>query len=59
MKVHQAEPYIEHRWKREDGLWVTQDLRGMESVLRLWSLDLEIVFEAIYEGVDFDISPET
>lgn len=46
--VHQDTPYIEH-WIRESGAkWTMWDIRGIESVLRLESLGIEIPFREIY-----------
>jgi len=40
--------------KNEQGKWVLTEYEAEDSVLRLNTIDLEISFADIYEGVDFD-----
>jgi len=46
--VHQDRPYIEHWIRKSDAAWTVLDIRGIESILRVESLGIEIPFAAIY-----------
>lgn len=52
VNVHQSQPAVEHHTRQSDGSWVTRDFAGMEAILRLEAIGLEIPFAQIYEGVD-------
>jgi Uma2 family endonuclease len=53
LAVHQDRPLIEHHFRRPDGLWLTRDVAGLDSVLRLESIEFEIPLRAIYDSIVF------
>jgi len=54
LMVWQERPRIEHFARSGDGNWGYQMLEGLEAVLVINHLDIEIPFALIYDGVAFD-----
>lgn len=50
--IDQSAPYIEH-YRRDGHFWILETLEGMEAILRLRSLDLEISFADIYRQIEW------
>lgn len=50
--IDQAEPYIE-AYRREGRFWVLETLEGLDAVLKLRTLDLEISMQEIYAQVEW------
>lgn len=48
INIHQDEPFIEHHTKQREGLWISEDIRGIDRVLRLGSVGIEIPFSVLY-----------
>ena len=50
--LSQYQPFIEY-YARRDDQWVLTEITGLESVLRLPSIECELPLSAIYERVEF------
>ncbi len=50
--IDQREPYIES-YRREGRFWVLETLEGLDAVLKLRALDLEISMQEIYAQVEW------
>ena len=53
--IDQYRFYVAQYVKREDGQWLFNDYEGGEAVLKLASVDFEILFQYLYERVDFEL----
>jgi Uma2 family endonuclease len=51
--VSQEAPRVETHVRQPDGSWCLREFDGMEQVLRLDAIGVELPFTAIYQGVDF------
>ncbi len=56
--VDQYEYHVEQFTKNTDGQWVLSEYESENAVLSLKSIDFQIPFGDIYEGVEFDVSEE-
>ena len=56
--VAQHRPYVTHLFKDEDGKWIHEEVKDLDSSVRLHSLGCELPMSEIYSGVTFD-SPAT
>ena len=54
LNVHQDSPCVEHHTRQADGSWVTRDFNGLDAVLHLTSVPIDIPFSVIYAGIEFD-----
>ncbi len=52
--ISQDEPFIEHYRKQENGGWEKSEIRDLESVLEIASIDCRISLSELYELVDFE-----
>lgn len=50
----QAEPQVFSIFRSKDGAWAFAPLAGLETILKLRSLDLEIPLAEVYDGVEFE-----
>ncbi len=51
--IDQAQPYIEY-YRRDGQFWVFEAIEGLDAVLKLKQLDVEIPLMEIYEKVEWD-----
>lgn len=51
--VSQDRPHVTRYVRRPDELWLREDIEGMESVVKLASVDCELTFNEIYRLVKF------
>ncbi len=51
--VHQNLARVERYQKTEEGLWVVDWITGLESILHLHTLSLEIPLSTLYKGLNF------
>ena len=51
--VSQDEPHVERFLREEDGRWVLAAVSGLDAVLRLTSIDVDLPLAEVYEKVDF------
>ena len=56
--VAQEEPRVERYSRNPDGTWLYTDVSGMDSTIKLVSLDADVPLSEIYKGVEFDPRPE-
>jgi Uma2 family endonuclease len=56
--VAQDRPHVDHFVREPDGSWRLRMINGIESTLRLPTVDCELPFRAIFEGVTFPPLPE-
>jgi Uma2 family endonuclease len=56
--VDQYEYHVEQFTKNTDGQWVLSEYESENAVLSLKSIDFQIPFSDIYEGLKFDVSQE-
>jgi Uma2 family endonuclease len=52
LMIEQDQPYIES-YRREGRFWVLETLEGLESVLKLRSINLDVSFSEIYAQIDW------
>lgn len=52
--IAQDRPHITQRTKQQDGSWLERTIEGMEALLRLNSVGVELPLSEIYEGVEFE-----
>ncbi|NDJ16323.1 Uma2 family endonuclease [Myxacorys almedinensis] len=52
--IDQAQFWVMQHTKTEEGNWLLSECKGEQSRLRLSSVEFEIDFRDIYEGVDFE-----
>lgn len=52
--VSQSEYFIEHYRKIGEGQWLLQEYRGNEVEIALESVEVSLVIQHVYEGVNFD-----
>jgi Uma2 family endonuclease len=53
--VSQTKPEVEHFERQRDGRWLYSRLAGVESLLRLASIDFSLALSEIYDRVTFAI----
>jgi Uma2 family endonuclease len=53
LTVEQAAPELSRYLRQSNSSWLEEDFEGLENTLHLKTLDFEIPFSAIYEGVQF------
>jgi Uma2 family endonuclease len=51
--ISQDEPFIEHYQKQENGGWEKFEIRDLDAILEIVSIDCRISFSELYELVDF------
>ena len=51
--ISQDEPFIEHYQKQENGGWEKSEIRGLDAVLQIPSIECEISLDELYELVEF------
>lgn len=51
--IYQDTPFIEHHEKQPDGRWIHNAADGLDDVLRIDSIDIELSLREIYDRVDF------
>jgi Uma2 family endonuclease len=56
--VSQDRPHVDHFVRESDGSWRLRMINGMESKLRLSTVQCELAFRAIFDGVVFPAEPE-
>ncbi|MBA2737078.1 MAG: Uma2 family endonuclease [Pyrinomonadaceae bacterium] len=52
--IYQDTPFIEHHEKISDGRWTHNAADGIEDVLRIASIEIEISLREIYDRVEFE-----
>ena len=57
--VAQDRPHVDHFVRQSDDSWRLKTLDGFENTLRLASVDCELPFRAIFEGVELAPAPES
>lgn len=57
--ISQHTPRAETFTRRDDGSWLVRVAAGLESIVRLASLSVELKLAEIYDGVAFDVSAQT
>ncbi len=53
--IDQYEYFVEQFVKNADGQWVLNEYESLDAVLSLQSIELQIPFSDIYEGVNLQI----
>ena len=53
--ISQDKPFIQHFYKRENGGWAQTEISGIEAVLRLDSIECEIILSELYELIEFSV----
>jgi Uma2 family endonuclease len=49
--IEQQDPLITHYTRRQDGVWLREDVAGIAALIRLSSIGIELPLAEIYEGV--------
>ncbi|EKQ70045.1 hypothetical protein OsccyDRAFT_0306 [Leptolyngbyaceae cyanobacterium JSC-12] len=57
--IDQSQLHVMHYCKLEDGKWLLTEIEGDNAVLTLSSVEFEISFADLYEGVNFEQSEES
>jgi hypothetical protein len=52
--IYQNAPFIEHHEKMSDGRWTHNAADGIEDVLRIASIEIELSLSEIYDRVEFE-----
>ena len=55
--VNQKEPRIEQFARQADGSWVLREAGGLETILHLPSLDIDLPLKEVFTGVEFVAAP--
>lgn len=53
--IDKYEYFVEHFAQNADGQWVLNDYESLDAVLSIQSIEFQISFSDIYEGVNFEI----
>jgi Uma2 family endonuclease len=56
--VSQSSPQIEHHWRDQRGVWLSEVVAGLESAVSLRAFECTLPFGPIYEQVDMDTREE-
>jgi Uma2 family endonuclease len=56
--VAQDRPHVDHFVREQDGSWRLRMINGIESTLQLATVDCELPFRAVFDGVTFPPEPE-
>lgn len=56
--VSQTMPKIETFLRQDDGSWVYRVFEGLETTAKLASIDIEVPLAEIFDGVEFQATPE-
>jgi len=54
----QHKPYVEVYFRLDDGQWMVNFTEGMDGIVRLRSLDIELPVKDLYVGVQFPVVPD-
>ena len=54
--ISQDEPIVEHFTKQENGGWESIEIRGLDAILEIESIECEISLSELYEEIDFSNS---
>lgn len=57
--VSQTQPHVETFYRRDTGEWVFNPAAGLDAVVRLQSLGIEVPLSEIYAGINFPTAVET
>lgn len=49
----QNAPHVECYYRQDDGRWLVSYVRGLDKIVKLQSLDIEVQLREIYAGVEF------
>jgi len=52
--IYQDQARIEQHQRTDDNLWLLREISGIDQVLQLTSLGIELPLSALYEKIDFD-----
>ena len=52
--IWQSEARVEHHQRTDDGHWLLRDVVGIDEVLDLSSLELQLPLSEVYHKVSFD-----
>lgn len=53
--ISQDEPLVEHFTKQENGGWESVEIKGLDTVLEIESIECEISLAELYEQIDFSV----
>lgn len=53
--IAQNEPFVEHYTRQENGAWQKEDIRGLNSILILGSIECRVSLNELYELIQFSV----
>lgn len=55
--ISQSSPQVEHYERQSGGMWLISEATGLEGILKLPALGIELPLAELYAGVEFDDPP--